>query len=423
MNSLEDKVKTSLRQTAEEIRPHQVPPLRLAGGHRIRHAWYARRHRMSPWLVPLTAAAAVAAVLAASVGISSAIHPGPQAPAAASQTIPASTLAKVPAYFVGLTGGVPDQQRRAVVAATATGKTLATVTPPKPYGAFDWVAAAADDHTFVLAAQRWVPISHWKLEPVTFFRLVLTAAGKPGRLTRLPIAPVKNFISAITLSPDGSKLAVAVDGPGDTNRDPGIQVFDTATGKSRQWVWPGTGWIGVDKPTGQALSWAADNRTLEFQQHIGPNGGTFQVRLLDIAARGRSLRSTKVVIDVPGGAITRQIFGNTMLTPDGTKIVAPTRVFHGPLQHLTEDLAITEFATSTGDPVRTLGRVRFKKVEAWQEVEWTDHTGGTLVLASSRPGTGNRNHLAPVVLGIQDGNKFLPLPAGVQKFNPEETVW
>jgi hypothetical protein len=416
MNTLEDKVKTALLQTADEIRPHQVPPLRLTG-RRLRNAWDARQHRMSPWLVPLTAAAAVAAVIAASVVISSAIHPA-RRPVAAS--IPAATLAKVPPFFIGLTGGVPDQQRRAVVAATATGKALATVLPPKPYGAFDWVSAAADGRTFVLAAQRWVPIAHWKPEPVVFFKLVLNAAGKPGRLTPLPVTPVRGFISGVALSPDGSKLAVATHGPGDANRDPGIRVYDTATGRSRHWVWPGTGWIGVDKPYGQALSWAAGSRTLAFQQHLGGNGGNFQVRLLDTLTQAGSLRSTKLVIGIPGGTIYGPIAGNTLLTPDGSKIVAASLVLR---HNRVKAVDITEFATSTGKPLRVLNPVSARDGGSWEEVVWTDHHGGTLVLASTVPGTGSFNRPGPVVLGIYDGHKFLPLPAAAQKFNPEEVVW
>jgi hypothetical protein len=36
---------------------------------------------------------------------------------------------------------------------TATGAALATISPPRPYGTFTGVSAAADNRTFVLAAQ------------------------------------------------------------------------------------------------------------------------------------------------------------------------------------------------------------------------------------------------------------------------------
>ena len=42
---------------------------------------------------------------------------------------------------------------QAVVRATASGAALATITAPHPYGTFTGVTAAADNRTFVLAAQ------------------------------------------------------------------------------------------------------------------------------------------------------------------------------------------------------------------------------------------------------------------------------
>jgi len=43
----------------------------------------------------------------------------------------------------------------AAVRVTATGRTLATITPPKPYTSFSGVVSAYDDRTFVLVA--WGP--------------------------------------------------------------------------------------------------------------------------------------------------------------------------------------------------------------------------------------------------------------------------
>jgi hypothetical protein len=48
----------------------------------------------------------------------------------------------------------------AVVRVTATGAALATITVPRPYGTFTGVTAAADNRTFVLAAQELLP-SPW----------------------------------------------------------------------------------------------------------------------------------------------------------------------------------------------------------------------------------------------------------------------
>ena len=61
------------------------------------------------------------------------------------------------------------------------GRSLATVTAPRPYSAFTFVSGADDDRTFVLAAQRWWRIASGTrglaaeqrdgTTPAVFFRL------------------------------------------------------------------------------------------------------------------------------------------------------------------------------------------------------------------------------------------------------------
>jgi hypothetical protein len=75
----------------------------------------------------------------------------------------AVAMGPVPQYYVALelTGSgeccrpglwyAPRTQ--AAVRVTATGAALATISPPRPYGTFTGVSAAADNRTFVLAAQ------------------------------------------------------------------------------------------------------------------------------------------------------------------------------------------------------------------------------------------------------------------------------
>ena len=127
MNVLEDKLRTALRETGEEIVPHSVPPLRLRGGERrLRLPRLAARGRWSAWLTPLAAAASVAAVVAASLAISATFHghshgPGPAA-AARSHGAPAgrpgSTARRAPLLRLALTdvdrtqrGGALDRHR------------------------------------------------------------------------------------------------------------------------------------------------------------------------------------------------------------------------------------------------------------------------------------------------------------------------
>lgn len=440
MSTTEERLRAAARAAAQTVAPGTtLPPPRLPP----RRRWAPRlrpRRGWPGWAAPLAAAAAVTTVVLSSIAVSGAIGPGRPAARGTGRAggtngvgtggagtggapdWPAARAA-VPKYFVGLVGGVPDQQRQAVVAATATGKTLATIAPPKPFGAFDWVAAAGDDRTFVLAAQRWVPITHWRPEPVVFYRLVLSPSGHPQALARLPIRAEYGFISGIALSPGGGKLAVAVHGPGRAAQDPKIEVFSTATGRERQWVWPGSGWIGLNKPMGQALSWAADGRTLALQLRAGAGVPAVEVRLLDTAAPGASLRSSRLVLDVPPGS-SGWISGNVLLTPDGGLVVAPIARQRGNTQAPVTDLEIAEFSAATGKPVRVLDRWASSPAPAapgWQDVLWAGPGGDVLVVASPlRPHGGGTPR---VVIGLQSGRGFSPLPAAVQKFSPTEIAW
>ena len=168
MNTLEDRLTAALRETGEEITTGQRPaagpgfpawrrpacprscqPAPLAGpadtagrrrgrgGRGRRLAGHLRRRSTARTQAP---------------GIRGAGRPAarpPDGPAA---------LRKVPPYYVSLTPGNNTYilgGRRAEVRATATGTVLATIRPPRPFGAFTWVSGASDDRTFILAAQRY----------------------------------------------------------------------------------------------------------------------------------------------------------------------------------------------------------------------------------------------------------------------------
>jgi hypothetical protein len=193
-----------------------------------------------------------------------------------------------------------------VIRASATGAALASITPPRPYGTFTHVSGAADDRTFVVAVQRWVPIPAGskaaaarqldKSAKAKFFLLRFNPAGRTARLTALPVPmepggePGEGLtgLAGIALSPDGSRLAIAVDRPAPL--PPEITVASVATGSERTWAWPGKGWTGDFMQSFQPLSRTADGRTLAFQQGYGNT--TAGVRLLDTRSPGGNLLSS-----------------------------------------------------------------------------------------------------------------------------------
>lgn len=267
MNVLQDQVRTATRIAAAVITADKVPPLRLAespGSHKL-----SRRTRPT-WAAPLAAAVAVAIVVVGSVAAGSWIarsaHGQSGSPGTAGQRASAASLSDVPAYYVAV-----ENSSSAVVRATATGATLARITTRTP---FVGVAAAADDRTFVLDAQRQVmgPTVRWPEQP-RFYLLRLSASGAERSLTRLALAalPKGTAVTGLALSPDGSKLAVEVDSETFPAGLLEIRVYRLGTRAFSTWLTNGSsdpedpeGFTGSGVDGSETISWTADSRTLAF---------------------------------------------------------------------------------------------------------------------------------------------------------------
>ncbi len=410
MSTIEDRLRAATRAVAGTVTPGSVPPLPLPAGQgtaRRRRPWPYRAtpRRWTAVLTPLAAAAAVAAVVAASLAISTAFRGRSHGtgPASAARLYGAplggqAALRHVPRYFVALSDTV--SARSAAVRSTITGRTLATLTPPRPYKIFTWVSGASDDRTFVLAAQRYWHIASGQAglpaekrdntTPTVFFKLNFDPATGTARLTpqAVPEKIPSSQLGGMTLSPDGTRLAL------DFRKS--VQVVTLATGAVRSWTWPGGGWIGNFKPLGQIFSWTADGKTLAFQQW-GPGVAT-HVRLLDTTAPGSSLASARIVLTfLNKDASTDFSAMNTLLTPDGTRIVTAT------------GQGITEFSVRTGNPVLTEDRF----ASGWQNVLWAGPHGKTLIVSDPR---GKPTRYGPTnILGVLEGNRFTPIPNGADK--------
>ena len=188
--------------------------------------------------------------------------------------------------------------------------------------------------------------------PAKFFLLHFSPAARTARLAALPVPmtpgglPQEGLagLAGIALSPDGSKLAIAIERPAPL--PPEITVAAVATGSERTWGWQGTGWIGDFRDSFQPLSWAADGRTLAFQE--GHGNTTASVRLLDTDAPGGDLRSSSR--QAAQWQFDEDNAGSIAITPDGSRVIAPVTTF---LRHpLRGDLQIREFSASTGKLVR-----------------------------------------------------------------------
>ena len=140
MTPAERVVRAATRAYGETVT--EVRPLDLAAAASQANGAPPRRKRRFPaWLAPVAAAAAVVA-LAVSLVIVRNI-PARPAPAAGG----------VPRYYAALTPQARQEfQTLPVVLDTLTGARLATLTPARGHW-FTAVTAAADDRTFVVAAQ------------------------------------------------------------------------------------------------------------------------------------------------------------------------------------------------------------------------------------------------------------------------------
>jgi hypothetical protein len=348
-------------------------------------------------------------------------------------------LASAPRYYIVL----PDPGRnlwrdqlkqtgwqKAQIRATATGRVVATITPP-PDSMFTMVATASGVDRYVLATQRTVVQLKGnvgyprQVGPIRLHQLQMSSSGQVSALSPLPFPalPADTYLYGLALTPDGRKLAVATQ-TGGLRSGPEIQVDTLATGAQRVWTWPGAQPI-AEGPGGTALSWAADDSTLAFVRQID---GQCRVRLLDTTAPGSSLAASRLALSLNetgnatsrrfshGRAVNNAVTSAALLTPDGSKIVVATVTES--LHPLTSELGFTEFSARTGKVVAVLGRWRL--VRRWPEQEqavlWTNADGSTLLVLAHQPGVTLRpaspssGSSFAVEFGVLHGERYAPLP-------------
>ena len=495
MNTIEDRIRAAAQAAAGTVPPDGVPPLRLPPEQTRRRPRAAGRGGGGPgwagWarrLTPLAAAVAVVVIVIAVVGIGRTVHsPGGRPPATRSG--PGPVLAgppissyvssgQVPPYYVAITShGNPNfAPSYAVVKATVSGKTLATIGPSVAGGTILAVTAAADDRTFVLDEQHWSDDENSSYQTRTFYEFRLSSAGQPGPLTRLPLTvPDGQLLTGLAMSPDGSKLAITVE-PDNDKKEPNlttVSVYSLATGAVRTWT--GNGTIGTSGDDARSLSWTADGRTLAFDwlsAASGPQG--MGVRLLDVDAPGRSLLAdsrqvvsavvqapdpvpspTAPVSSVPTISIpavpvfarptaTATATGrptvtpsaayssslsitvptcqqDSIITPDGSAVVCGA-IASVNLKITARGLhggAVTEFreySTATGRITRILGQWRFASVGALSvEVLWSNPSGSVLIGVIPNAAGGR--------VGVIRGDTFSPLPAQVAGVSALTGTW
>jgi hypothetical protein len=265
------------------------------------------------------------------------------------------TVHGVPRYAVVLQHG----GQAAAVLDMSTGKVLGRVAMPGAHADFLWVAAAADDRTFVLAGQP---------PPFTdrFYMLHLGASGKPGQLAPLNVPPLRGAqISGMALTADASKLAVAwlppsyLTGPAAGR----ISVTTLSTGATRTW--------SSAHGSASTVSWAGDH-TLAFTWQDASQEAQSGVRLLNTGAVGTSLLASRLLLPASVRVAGLSSPGNPVVTQDGSTVFA-TMAFG-------TRTAIVRFSARSGEFLEVLvPPVRSGASPGYCGVLWTDPHGRHLL--------------------------------------------
>jgi hypothetical protein len=392
--SVEDRVRAATRaRTAlvSDVRPLDLPavPGQAPRG----------RRRWAAWAAPAAAAVAVA-VIAVSLAT---LRPMPNAPAGPAAPAVSGTL---PEYYAALdnpsgpiTQILGDQPQTPVsvrVGDDRTGKLVATVKPPDGE-TFTGLTGAADDRTFVVAAERFpVEPVMATTNPVAWYLVRLTPGrAHPVTLTRLPIPgePAGSQVSAIALAPGGRELAVMFQRnvwPGKTGPLM-IRLYSLATGSSvRTWTvdtkgFPaGFGWY-YGRYSNTALTWLGGGRSLAVTYGIngGGNGppigsATFSnVTIRTVAAdspSGSLLARSKVVFRLPNGASCNTV----QLTSDEKTVLCGK--YGGNTERRSAAYApkFVAYSVATGRS-RLLYQLKGAYETGLGDVLWASPTGSTLL--------------------------------------------
>ena len=258
-----------------------------------------------------------------------------------------------------------------MVRASASGQVTGTVPVPSALPV-EWadsggtfVTAAADDRSFIIGVQGGQAPTKTGLD-LRLYRFAISAAGKPGHLTELAPAPMRNETTeGIALSPDGKLLAVSLmrDSPADAVG--AIQVLDLATGATRTWTAPARSAYIPGPP-----SWADGSRVIAFTWLRSTQSGLMSaprgIRLLDTAAPGGNLVAGTVI--VPSGMAAAGSIVSALITPGGRDVIVVTwRDLTPQASTHTVIVQFAELQAATGRLVRLL----HTRTERYDQVPFT----------------------------------------------------
>jgi len=432
---LEDRLRCELRAESELITPESIVPLRLPGDTERMPGMPRRRgpRQWPPWMVPLAAAAAAAAVIAGTFAVAhmlpgSGRGPRPAGPKYAA--LPANYVYTVQGdiynytshgtqYSAGVNG------RYLKVRSTATGKLLATVLPPQPYNDFTMITADASGTMFVLGAvhdwQRYANalprvFRRNQTTPMRFLELRIGRAGQVQQSSlSLPVTVTPGQQPSIALSPEGTRLAVAYGGGGAPAE---VAVVSLGSGQVRRWVSPRVSWTPQLNYRG---AWTSNGRTLVLQEWPVLRRLTRQalrqyrqptitsLHLIDTLAPGGTLAAGRVLVLRPpaGESVPADVF----ITPDGTKLIGSTSKSDFAPRRAPWTGELSVYSAQTGALLRRLAPWKWNGLDGRpghggsprELIAWSNASGSRLIMLHPEDDLN--------ILGVLTGRGFSP--AGV----------
>jgi hypothetical protein len=309
----------------------------------FRQAVRHRRRRAGARAGSVMAAAAAVAAIVSLVALPGRPTAGPATTAGPAGTLLAAAVTTPPPASAAARGMPPfylvadHDQPAAVVRASATGQIISRVPLPSAIDPkLTQVTAAGDERTFVLA----LSLSRG----TQFYQLRITASGRPAGLTRLaiPPLPVGEAADAIALTPDGARLAVAIQTAGTRGQ---IEVITLASGAVRRWASTTSGGLPEN------LSWDGAGRRLAFFWS-GAAASKDGLWLLDTRAKGTGLPSGRRLLPETVGPDEVQ---SALVTPDARTVIASV-TYNGTMKvgRGTVVGGIVEVSAQTARPLRTL---------------------------------------------------------------------
>ena len=435
MTVLEDRLRCELRAESELITPESIVPLRLPGDTERMPGMPRRRgpRQWPPWMVPLAAAAAAAAVIAGTFAVAhmlpgSGRGPRPAGPKYAA--LPANYVYTVQGdiynytshgtqYSAGVNG------RYLKVRSTATGKLLATVLPPQPYNNFTMITADASGTMFVLGAvhdwQRYANalprvFRRNQTTPMRFLELRIGRAGQVQQSSlSLPVTVTPGQQPSIALSPEGTRLAVAYGGGGAPAE---VAVVSLGSGQVRRWVSPRVSWTPQLNYRG---AWTSNGRTLVLQEWPVLRNPSLQalrqdrppavtsVHLIDTLAAGGTLAGGRpLALRPPAG---ESVPADVFITPDGTKLIGSTSKSDFAPRRAPWTGELSVYSAQTGALLRRLAPWKWNGLDGRpghggsprELIAWSNASGSRLIMLHPEDELN--------ILGVLTGRGFSP--AGV----------